>query len=241
MSPTFPHAAWLSTPNVWLLELLHAKGVRKIILDIEHGIFNLRDTDTYILLAKSMGFEVHAKVLAPEMSPIQQMLDMGADSVIIPHIENLEHAREVCSYAKFPPSGKRSYAGGRTVTYGAASSEYFPAQNKKTKCYPMIETSGALEDIASILALETVDGIFVGPSDLSLSCGRGHYQFTNEDRTDLLRIIRAADAAGKPWIMPAWRESEQQFSNQNNVGFMATLEEQEILAAGLNACISASL
>jgi len=234
-----PLAVWLSTPNVWLLELLKQQGISKIILDIEHGLFDIKEIDTYILLAKACGFEVHAKVLAPEMSPIQQMLDLGANSVIIPHIEDYTHAKEICSYAKFPPLGRRSYAGGRTVTYGAASPDYFPTQNSATKCYPMIETAGALEDIDAILALDTVDGVFIGPSDLSLSRGRGHYTFGDDDKADIKRIADAAEAANKPWIMPAWRASEQTFSKEHNVDFMAVLEEQEILVAGIKASLAA--
>ena len=167
------------------------------------------------------------------MSPIQQMLDLGADSVIVPHIEDLHHARNVCAYAKFAPTGTRSFAGGRTTGYGAPAENYFDAQNARTRCYPMIETAGALRDVAKILALDCVDGVFIGPSDLSLSRGRGRYTFNDEDRTDLQKIIDAAAAAGKPWIMPAWRAGEQALSRTHGALIMAVAEEQDILKTGL--------
>ena len=75
-------ALWFSSPNTWLLELLSPAQVPHIILDIEHGTFDLSATDSFICLAKARGFSVHAKTLAPEMSPIQQMLDLGMVSRI---------------------------------------------------------------------------------------------------------------------------------------------------------------
>ena len=235
-SPPQP-ALWFSSPNTWLLELVTVAHVPHVILDIEHGIFDLGATDTFICLAQSRGFQIHAKTLAPAMSPIQQMLDLGADSVIIPHIEDLEHARDVCGYAKFAPVGKRSFAGGRTTGYDAPSPDYFEKQNRETRCYPMIETEGALRDVADILALDCVDGVFIGPSDLSLSRKRGRYVFGKEDEADIIAIADAARAAEKPWIMPAWRTGEQALSRHLGAKIMAVAEEQDILKTGLDTLL----
>lgn len=226
-------AFWLSSPNTWLIEMLYPGRVPHLVLDIEHGSFDLAATDAFICLAKARGFQVHAKTLAPAMSPIQQMLDLGADSVIVPHVEDLAHARDVCGYAKFAPLGKRSFAGGRTVGYGAPGSDYFEEQNRRTRCFPMIETAGALRDAAGILALDCVDGVFIGPSDLSLSRGRGRYVFGPEDEADIRAVAAAAKAAGKPWIMPAWRKGEQDLSRQDGAAIMVVAEEQDALKSGV--------
>lgn len=240
MNTSYTHcesALWLSSPNLWLIEMLDPLRVPHLILDIEHGTFDLGASDSFICLAKARGFRVHAKTLAPEMSPIQQMLDLGADSVIIPHVEDLDHARDICSYAKFAPLGRRSFAGGRTARYGAPTPEYFADQNRLTRCYPMIETAGALRDVTAILALDCVDGVFIGPSDLSLSRGRGCYGFTDQDRADLRVIIDAANAAGKPWIMPAWRAGERELARAHGAAIMAVAEEQDILMTGLSVLL----
>ncbi len=230
-------ALWLSSPNVWLIEMLDPARVPHLILDIEHGTFDLGATDAFICLAKARGFTVHAKTLAPEMSPIQQMLDLGADSVIVPHIDDLDHARRICGYAKFAPLGQRSFAGGRTAGYGAPGPDYFADQNRLTRCYPMIETAGALRDVAAILALDCVDGVFIGPSDLSLSRGRGGYAFGDQDRADIQTIIKAAHAAAKPWIMPAWRAGERDLARRHGAAIMAVAEEQDILLTGLSVLL----
>ena len=232
-----PIAFWFSTPNIWLLEMVAKAGFKHIVLDVEHGLFDLKNADHFILTAKLYDITVHAKTLAPEMGPIQQMLDIGADSVIIPHINDYNHAKEVCAYAKYPPIGKRSAAGGRTLEYRTDKDGHYETQNKHVKCYPMIETEGALRDIDEILSLETVDGIFIGPTDLALSRGRGKYRFADDDQTDIMKIVEASTKSGKRWLMPAWRKEEQELSIKNNAYCMVIEEEQGIMINGLDLCL----
>ncbi|MGV2872798.1 HpcH/HpaI aldolase family protein [Colwellia sp. E150_009] len=232
------HAVWFSTPNIGLLEAVYHNNITDIVIDIEHGIFDITSADRFILTAKSMGLTVHAKVLSTEMSAIQQMLDIGVNSVIIPHIGGLEHAKKSCSYAKFAPLGDRSCAGGRTLQFGNADSQYFQNQNSDTRCYPMIETAEAFQDVDKILALDTVDGIFIGPTDLSLSQGRGAYTFDEIDKKMIKQIALAAKNANKPWIMPAWSTQEQEFAHNIGAYLLVFTHEQAILTAGLNAFLN---
>lgn len=229
------YALWLSSPNVAAAEIAAGIGYQSIVLDIEHGAFDLADLERFIPLLKRLGFQVLAKVLAPERSPIQQALDFGADAVVIPHIESAEHARRVCAYAKFPPLGTRSFAGGRTVSYQAPDDQWVAQQDKITRCYPMIEDQTALEDIDAILALDCVDGVFIGPTDLSLLRGRGAYKRSPEDFADLLRIAQAANTAGKDWVLPAWSESEKRFALEHKASTLALTMEHGALAAGIRA------
>ncbi len=230
-------AVWLTTPNHIMVEIARDLGYRKFLLDIEHGLFDLEPTDKLVCLMKAMGMEVYAKVLGPSAVPIQQALDMGCDGVIIPHIGSVAHAREVCAAAKYPPIGNRSFAGTRTAKYGGAGQEYYDGENRRTRCFPMIESKEALADIDAILALPTVDDVFPGPSDLSLSCGRGAYRNTEEDQRDLKRIAEAARKAGKPWIMPAWSRKEREFVSSLGPEFMVVVDETGSLYTGLSQAL----
>ncbi len=205
-------ATWLTTPHVQHAEIARQHGITEAVLDIEHGSFDLASLDSFTALLKALGVKVHSKVLAPTVEAVQQALDFGADSVIIPHVEGRDHAREVCNGAKYPPLGKRSYAAGRSMGFNRQDDDFFPAANAGTRCWPMCETAGALEEIDEILALPTVDGIFMGPSDLSLSRGRPNYHFTDEDRVDLSRVASACERAGKHWVMPGWTAPERAFA-----------------------------
>ena len=205
-------ATWLTTPHIQHVEIARHHGITEVVLDIEHGTFDLGSLDNFIALLRALDMKAHAKVLAPTVEAVQQALDFGADSVIIPHVEGGEHARTVCNGAKYPPLGRRSYAAGRSMQYNRQDDAFFPAANARTRCWPMCETAGALEEIDDILALPTVDGIFMGPSDLSLSRGRPNYHFTDEDREDLKRVAAACKRAGKHWVMPGWTAPERAFA-----------------------------
>jgi 4-hydroxy-2-oxoheptanedioate aldolase len=230
-------AVWLTTPNHIMVEIARDLGYRKFLLDIEHGLFDLDPTDKLIAMMKAMDLEVYAKVLGPAAVPIQQALDMGCDGVIIPHIGSVAHAQEVCAAAKYPPLGNRSFAGTRTSKYGGVGQEYYDGENRRTRCFPMIESKEALQDVDAILALATVDGVFPGPSDLSLSCGRGAYKNTDEDQRDLRRIAEAARRAGKPWVMPAWSRKEREFVAGLGPEFIVVVDETGSLYTGLSQAL----
>jgi 4-hydroxy-2-oxoheptanedioate aldolase len=230
-------AVWLTTPNHLMVEIARDLGYRRFVLDIEHGIFDLDPTDRLVAYINALGLEVYAKVLGPQQAPIQQALDMGCDGVIIPHIGGLEHAREVTATAKYPPLGTRSFAGTRTARYGGVKREFYERENARAKCFPMIESKEALADVEAIMALPTVDGVFPGPSDLSLSRGRGGYANTDADRADLRRIVDAARAAGKSWIMPAWSKAERAFARELGADFMVVVDETGSLHAGLSQAL----
>jgi 4-hydroxy-2-oxoheptanedioate aldolase len=231
-------AIWLSTPNVAAAEIARDLGFGAAVLDIEHGAFDLPALDRYIPFLRALGFDVLAKVLAPERGPIQQALDFGANAVVVPHIAGRQHAAEVTRFAKFPPAGDRSYAGGRTTRYGGFDDAWVITQDRETRCYPMVEDAGAIDELEAILALPTVDGLFVGPSDLSLRRGRGAYARNDGDFADLGLIAKAAAAAGKPWILPAWSTEEKRFALEHGAAQIVMTREHGALAAGLRGALA---
>lgn len=230
-------AIWLSTPNTAAAEIARDLGYTVAVLDIEHGAFDLAALESFIPFLKAIGLEVLAKVLGPDQVPIQQALDFGADAVVIPHIKGAEHAKAVTAFAKFPPLGDRSFAGGRTSAYGGFDQQWVDRQDSSTKCYPMIEDATAFEEMDQILALPTVDGVFLGPSDLSLRRGRGAYQRTEHDFADFRMLAACSAKAGKPWIIPAWSSSEKQFAVENGAEIIVLTMEHSALLHGMRSSL----
>ncbi|MCG5234705.1 aldolase/citrate lyase family protein [Xanthobacter oligotrophicus] len=210
-------AFWLTAPTFPHIEIARDAGFTAVVLDIEHGTFNLDDLDRVIPFCRALGMKVYAKVLGPLTEPIQQALDFGADAIIIPHIGDLAHARAVTAATKYPSLGVRSYAGGRTVGYGPAGATYGADENARTACWPMIESRESLADVEAIAQLPTVDGLFAGPTDLSMAAGNLRYTFNDADKLDIARIAAAAKAAGKPWVMPCWTAPERAFAREHGV------------------------
>ncbi|PDQ35230.1 MAG: 4-hydroxy-2-oxovalerate aldolase [Candidatus Lumbricidophila eiseniae] len=232
MSPRPLLGGWLSDDSAAAAEIMASLGYDFVVLDIEHGPFDLAVLERFIPLLKGIGLEVLSKVLVPERGPIQQALDFGSDGVIIPHIESLEHAREVTAFAKFPPLGDRSVAGGRTLNYRATTDAWITAQNRETKCFPMVEDAGALRDVVGIAQLDTVDGLFIGPTDLSLRRNRGAYSRTPEDFADFSAVATAVAAAGKPWVLPAWSVEEKAFGIKHGARYILLAMQHGALFEG---------
>ncbi len=209
------YSLWLSEPSIYYAEIAYACGVRRLVLDIEHGVFPLRETDNFLAYTRARGMHTLAKVAGPHAEAIQQALDCGADGVIIPHVADAAHAAALSAIAKFPPLGQRSYSGARPVGYMPPSASYFEDESRRVLCLPMIETPGALAEVEQIAALPCVDGLFPGPTDLALTQGRGSYRFDARSQADLLRCARAATRQGKVWVMPAWTAAERAFAREH--------------------------
>jgi 2-dehydro-3-deoxyglucarate aldolase/4-hydroxy-2-oxoheptanedioate aldolase len=174
-------AFWLETAGFAACEIGALVGYDIVVLDMEHGVIAPDAADVLIAHAGRLGLRVYSRVAAPERVPIQQALDSGADGVILPQIAGAAHARPVAAFAKYPPLGSRGIGFSRAMDYGGVGAGFTGAENARTRCYAMIETPEALESCAEIAALEAVDGLFVGPGDLSLTRGRGLYQGADAD------------------------------------------------------------
>ncbi len=197
---------WLQRPNLPALEIAALTGYELVVLDMEHGALTQEACDTLVALGCALGLAVLVRVAESERILIQQALDYGATGVMLPMIRDAMHAAEASAYSKYPPLGRRGVGGGRAFEYGAyqeIDKSFHEASNSKTRCHVMIETAKALEDVDAIAALPTVDGLFVGPSDLSLARGRGAFRFASSDKEDFRRVARACKSHGKLLGLPA--------------------------------------
>ena len=183
---------WLEYASLPACEIAAKLGYDAVIFDFEHGVIPQAAADELTLVCKRLGLTVYARVAAAERVAIQHALDSGADGVILPQITGLDHARQVTGYAKYPPLGTRGVGYNRTMAYGGVARGFYGRENRRTLCLPMIETPGALAEAEAIAALATVDGLFIGPSDLSMTSGRGPYSASAADLKDLGAIARAA-------------------------------------------------
>ncbi|ASV88098.1 hpcH/HpaI aldolase/citrate lyase family protein (plasmid) [Ochrobactrum quorumnocens] len=231
-------ALWMSQPHFSYLEIARTCGFSSFVLELEHGTFDLSTLDQFLAFTKAQGLSTLTKVLAPTPEAIQQALDFGSNGVIVPHILGVEHAHQVTKAAKYPLVGTRSYTGGRVFGYARPETDAFEKENKRTKCFAMVETAESLADVEKIIALDTVDGLFPGPSDLALARGRGAYAFNDDDKADLRRCAAAAHAAGKPWIMPAWTKAERRFAQEEGAAMLVVATQNMTLRQGMVSTVN---
>ncbi|MGL4404258.1 MAG: HpcH/HpaI aldolase family protein, partial [Notoacmeibacter sp.] len=106
---------------------------------------------------------------------VSRALDFGAEAVIAPMINSVADALEFARHAKYPPVGQRSWGPTRAMELNGekVGNEFLLSQNERTLCFAMIETRQALDSLDAILNIDGIDGVFVGPADLSIALNSG--------------------------------------------------------------------
>ena len=188
------------------MESLCRAGLDYVIIDTEHGCFSEETAADLILAAERGGLLPYVRIGDTRRPYVLRMMDIGARGLIVPNIRTMEQVKELVSHAKFPPVGSRGYCPNRTTGWGADDwakdvLAYMDACNKRCKIIPQCETREALDQIEEIAALPGVDGIFVGPCDLSIELGIPR-EFDNPVLIRAVeRILKACQSAGKESVI----------------------------------------
>ena len=124
--------------------------------------------------------------------------------------------------------------------YAGRDRAFVNVENTRTKCFIMIETPGALAEVETIAALPAVDGLFIGPADLSLTRGRGLYAAAETDRGDHRRVTAATRAARKTWAMPATTRETMDFAHGEGADFVVVADDMTALRTGFAAALEAT-
>ncbi|MGN6550631.1 MAG: HpcH/HpaI aldolase family protein [Pararhizobium sp.] len=238
MSKTGPQKAfWLETESSVACEVARLARYDIVLFDAEHGVMSHTALDRLVPFAQQLGLAAYVRLADSQRSTIQHALDCGADGVVVPQIADLEHARQTAAMAKYPPAGTRGIGYSRAMGYAAVTDDLLAHENRRRHVYLMIETPGALEAVDAIAALDTVDGLFVGPADLSATRGRGAFTAKQEDLDDITRVALAARRVGKPWAVPALDPRVQDLCFRYEAGFVALGDDITALAEGFRSLI----
>lgn len=183
-------------PAIEVVELIGLAGFDAIIIDLEHGAHGSEALGPLILAAQAKGIYPLVRVRSSEPTEIAAALDAGAAGVIVPQIGSLPEAERAVKAARFAPEGNR---GANPFVRAAGYSgrlEWFAEANRDTAILLMIEGQGGLAAATEIAALPGLDGIFIGPMDLSHALGvpgdMGNPKVVEAIRT----VIAACKAAG---------------------------------------------
>lgn len=196
-----PIGTFFDTASVSLMECLGRTGLDFAIIDNEHSPIEAETTAALVRAAELSGICPLARVREISRPAVLKLLDVGVQGLIVPNVKTLEQVQELVNYAKYYPIGQRGFCPSRKDGWGFDGLGSVPDTmahfNAETLIIPQCETVGALESIEAIASLEGVDGIFVGPFDLSISMGMPG-DFTNPVfQTAIDRIIKACREAGK--------------------------------------------
>lgn len=193
-------------------ECLGLAGLDYLIIDTEHGPFDPLSALDFIRAAKLYGITPLARVQEISRAAILKLLDVGAMGLIIPCVSSVEEAEQIVSFGKYAPLGQRGVANtaGSGFWFEDYASHgmphYFEVSNRESMLIPQCETLGCLDHLKEILAIDGIDGIFVGPFDLSTAMGIPG-QFDKPEFKEALRHVQWLCAeAGKPSLLYAANE-----------------------------------
>jgi len=188
---------WIQIGHPAVAEVLADAGFDWIAADMEHTDI---DNATFAALARGMhgrGVTALVRVRENDTLAIRQVLDLGAQGVIVPLAHTADDAERAVRAAKYPPRGVRGYCFSRMNGWGKGFDAYAASANDDVAVVVMIESKQGVENIDAILAVDGVDGVFIGPYDLS-----GSYGVPGQTGDDLVqagcrRVAEACRKAGK--------------------------------------------
>jgi 4-hydroxy-2-oxoheptanedioate aldolase len=192
--------AWMGLNEPALAELMARENFDAVMLDMQHGAFDFAGASRAILSVALAGKPAIVRVPVGGFALASRLLDAGASGIIAPMINSGDDARQFVEFTKFPPLGGRSWGPRAALTLsGLDGPAYLKAANAMTQNVAMIETRAALDSLDEILGVAGVDGVFVGPSDLSiaLSSGRSVDPRGEALMREMPRIVERATAHGK--------------------------------------------
>lgn len=204
-------------------ECIGLSGLDYMIIDTEHGPFSPESALEFIRAAKLYNITPFARINEITRTGILRLLDVGAMGLVIPCVNTVEDAETIVSYGKYPELGSRGIANtaGTGFWYEEYARQgmpnYFEISNRETLLFPQCETLGCLNHIEEVVAVPGIDGIFVGPFDLSAAMGIAG-QFDRPEFKDALRHVqRVCKEAGKPSMIFA--ASEQAAKEDFEMGY----------------------
>jgi len=191
----------VSTPSI--VEILGYTGLDFVIIDTEHGPYDTMPVSDLIRASDGSGMAPVVRVADVTHKEIQRAVDNGAEGIIIPCLRKADDFRKAVELCKFPPLGNRGYIKARGSGFGneewaeGSLEEYMHNSNEKVLLLPQCETREALEDIEEIVNIKGIDGIFIGPFDLSISMGIPGQFDAPQFRQAIDRVLTACKEAEK--------------------------------------------
>jgi 4-hydroxy-2-oxoheptanedioate aldolase len=234
-------SGWCGLPYPLVAETLGREGFVAVTLEAQHGLWDVNGLLSGIAAVRQAGAAPLVRVPIGDFALVSRALDFGAEGIIAPMINSAADARAFAAAAKYPPIGERSWGPHRVTALAGLSDQsvYLREANDHVVTLAMIETRTALANLDAILETHGIDGLFLGPSDLSIALSEGKSlepQSKDVERA-LDRMIESARKVGK--IPGAFCHSAERAAAlaERGVRFLAVTSDLAMLRAGIGAAL----
>ena len=163
--------SWITIGHPSIVDIMASAGFEWLVIDMEHTSIDLTTAHTLIATIQANDMKALVRVSKNEEVIIKKVLDMGADGIIVPMIKSKADALKAIDYAKYPPVGKRGVGLFRAQNYGLDFDDYKKWVDEELVIIAQIEHYEAVDNIGEIITTDGIDGVIIGPYDLSGSMG----------------------------------------------------------------------
>jgi 4-hydroxy-2-oxoheptanedioate aldolase len=190
--------SWVSAGDPGMAEVMGTAGFDWLVVDSEHSPYDIRGLRDQLIALEASPSEVILRVPVGETWIIKQVLDIGAQTVMVPMVESAAQARELVRACTYPPHGTRGVgAAGARATRFSAIEDYVTSADAQISLLVQVESRAGLAALDDILAVEGVDGVFIGPADLSSDMGFAGNAAAPEVHATICDMLGRIRAAGK--------------------------------------------
>jgi 4-hydroxy-2-oxoheptanedioate aldolase len=226
---------WSTLSSSYTVETVAGAGFDWLLLDTEHSPSDLENLLTQLQAAAPYASHPIVRVPWNDMVTVKRVLDIGAQSLLIPYVQDADEARKAVAHTRYPPAGVRGVAGTTRATRFGRVKDYAKRAHEEICVLVQVETQSALKNIEAICAIDGVDGVFIGPADLHASMGYAGETANAAVKPRIDDAIRRIRKAGKaPGILTP-TEADARHWLECGALFVAVGSDAGILARGADA------
>jgi 4-hydroxy-2-oxoheptanedioate aldolase len=229
---------WLQIPSTVSAEVMAHQGWDSLTIDMQHGLVDYTNALPMLQAISSTEVTPLARVNWNEPGQIMKILDAGCYGVICPMVSNKEEAEKFVQACMYPPNGYRSFGPVRGLIYGG--SDYAKHANTELLKFAMIETKESLEKLDEIMSVPGIDGIYIGPADLSLAIGEEPGFDKPESTKAYSEILRILEHAKKNKIFAGIHNGTTEYALKMidlGFNFVTIGSDQRAMSAGSKSIV----
>ena len=229
---------WLQIPNSFSAEVMSQQGWDSLTIDMQHGVIDYPNALQMLQAISTTETTPMARVNWNEPGQIMKILDAGCYGIICPMVSNKKEAENFVQACMYPPDGYRSFGPVRGLIYGGP--DYAEHANEEILKLAMIETKESLDKLDEIMSVKGIDGIYIGPADLSLAIGEEPGFDRPENSKAFSQILKILEHAKKNKIFAGIHNGTPEYALkmiEKGFNFVTIGADQRAMSAGAKAIV----
>ncbi|WGW00510.1 aldolase/citrate lyase family protein [Vibrio sp. YMD68] len=210
--------SWVTIGHPAIVDIMASAGFEWLVIDMEHTSINLETAHNLISTIQANGMKALVRVSKNEEVIIKKVLDMGADGLVVPMVKSKSDALQAIDYAKYPPIGKRGVGLFRAQKYGLGFEEYKKWVKDELVIIAQIEHHEAVSNIEEIVSVDGIDGVIIGPYDLSGSLGYPGEYHRDDVKDGIAKVLRVCKEKNVPSGFHVIESSPEKLTERINEG-----------------------